>query len=67
MPDATTAPVLSPEKADVISWRCQCLLRAGYTREMASVLAPLLTVDLHQALRLIADGCAPETAARILL
>ena len=67
MAEASTAPVLSPETADVITWRCRCLLQAGYTREVAAVLAGLLEVDLHQALRLIAAGCPPKTAARILL
>jgi hypothetical protein len=67
MAETSTAPVLSPENAEVITWRCQCLLHAGYTREVAAVLAGLLEVDLHQALRLIAAGCPPKTAARILL
>jgi hypothetical protein len=53
--------------ADVYCWRMEQLVRAGYSDVLADCIAQEHTVDLHQALNLIRDGCAPETAARILL
>lgn len=52
---------------DVIRWRAEQLLRAGYSRDDASMLAGRRDVDLHLATRLLAGGCPQETALRILL
>jgi hypothetical protein len=52
---------------DVIRWRAEQLLRAGYSRDDASMLAGRRDVDLHLATRLLASGCPQETALRILL
>lgn len=51
----------------VFVWRFAELERAGYSTQDAFVLAGAKDVDLHLALRLVAEGCPPKTAARILV
>jgi protoporphyrinogen oxidase len=51
---------------DVVSWRYDRLVAAGYPPNTAIVLADS-PVDLHQALDLLANGCSPRQALRILL
>lgn len=51
----------------VLSWRTETLLRAGFESYGALDLALAAHVDLHVAVRLIARGCPPQTALRILL
>ena len=50
----------------VISWRREVLVRAGYTTVDATALAFDNTVDLHAAVDLLRRGCPSETALRIL-
>jgi hypothetical protein len=50
----------------VISWRREVLVRAGYTTVDATALAFDGTVDLHAAVDLLRRGCPSETALRIL-
>lgn len=50
----------------VVSWRLEQLLAAGFDPELAEDLARECGVDLHQLLELVARGSAPELAARIL-
>jgi hypothetical protein len=54
------------EIEDVVRWRLEQLLSAGYEREDASTLAARRDVDLHLAVELLARGCPPKTALRIL-
>ena len=66
-----TEPALgSPEApADderVVFWRYLVLVQAGYPRALARQLA-LEDVDLKRASSLLAEGCPPPLAARILL
>ena len=51
----------------VISWRREQLVRAGYTAADATALAFDNTVDLHTAVDLLHHGCPSATALRILL
>jgi hypothetical protein len=51
----------------VRSWRREALMRAGYPRGAAERLADLQHVDLHLAVDLVRNGCAPETAEQILV
>lgn len=52
----------------VESWRLEQLERMGFPHELAIELAVSDNrPDLHVAARLIAGGCTPELAARILL
>ena len=54
------------ERAKVQSWRLHVLIEAGYPLPLAEKLADS-EADLHNAVELVASGCAHETAARILL
>ncbi len=48
-------------------WRAGELKRAGYEAAAASLLAARADVDLHYAIDLLRNGCAPELALQILL
>jgi hypothetical protein len=52
---------------EVFNWRFTELTRAGYSHEDAFLLASDREVDLRVAQRLLAEGCPPATALRILL
>ena len=54
------------ERSKVESWRLHVLIEAGYPLVLAERLAGS-QADLHQAVDLVGRGCAPETAANILL
>jgi hypothetical protein len=54
------------ERDKVESWRLHVLIEAGYPLSLAERIAAS-EVDLHRAVELIDRGCAPETAAEILL
>jgi hypothetical protein len=55
------------EEAAVLEWRFTQLRRNGFDDEIAQVLAASHDVDLHRALDLVARGCPPPLAGRILL
>jgi hypothetical protein len=55
------------EEERVLAWRESELVRAGFHPDDAFELACRPDVDLHQAIDLIARGCSPPTALRILL
>jgi hypothetical protein len=54
------------EQAKVESWRLHVLMEAGYPLPLAEKIAHS-NADLHHAVDLIRQGCAPEIAAEILL
>jgi hypothetical protein len=54
------------ERAKVESWRLHVLMEAGYPLPLAERLAGS-EADLHRAVELVNQGCAPATAAEILL
>lgn len=54
------------EAADVLAWRFDALCRAGFDLEAAALVATNVEIDLHAALSLVARGCPPATAMRIL-
>ncbi len=54
------------ERGKVESWRLHVLMEAGYPLPLAERIAGS-EVDLHRAVELLANGCAPDTAAEILL
>jgi hypothetical protein len=58
---------LGVEPDEIVVWRTEQLERAGYPSGSAVVVASHLEVDLHTAVDLVRDGCAVETALRILL
>lgn len=55
------------ELAQIIRWRQAELERAGYHHDLAELIAGCLDVDLHQAIRMVEQGCKPATAVLILL
>lgn len=65
----TTAQEQRSELTDseVFDWRFTALTRAGYPHADAWLLAAAKEVDLRVAERLLAVGCPPSTALRILL
>jgi hypothetical protein len=54
------------DQSKVESWRLHVLMEAGYPLPLAERIAGS-EVDLHRAVELLANGCAPDTAAEILL
>jgi hypothetical protein len=54
------------ERSKVESWRLHVLIEAGYPLALAERVA-VSEADLHVAVELVANGCAHETAAEILL
>jgi hypothetical protein len=58
-------PQIAPDP--VFYWRFYALQRAGYPPSEAWQLAAVPDVDLRLAERLLAEGCPPSTAARILI
>lgn len=70
MTTADTDPTLDPIETElerVMRWRAGELERAGYDPSSAVALAEHTEVDLHTAVELVAKGCSPDLAARILL
>ncbi len=54
------------EQEEIVSWRIERLLTAGYDGESSVVLALDRDVDLHEAVSLLESGCPVETALQIL-
>ena len=61
-----TLEPLFDERSKVESWRLHVLIEAGYPLPLAERLA-VSEADLHMAREIVDRGCAPETAAEILL
>jgi hypothetical protein len=55
------------EARGIAHWRYDSLVRAGYGKSAALILAAHFEVDLHVATDLVSRGCPPATALRILL
>jgi hypothetical protein len=55
-----------PPSDEVVVWRRQRLLSAGFDEVTARRLAAQTTVDLHAVLNLVDRGCPPSLAARIM-
>jgi hypothetical protein len=55
------------QSSEVFDWRFEQLQRAGYPPPEAWSIAAAKHVDLRMAVRLLAEGCPPQTAARILV
>jgi len=51
---------------DVVAWRRDQLVLAGYPLPLAARLAHDAGFDLHELITLVERGCPPELAARIL-
>jgi hypothetical protein len=55
------------EQERIERWRADELIRGGYDAEQAMQLAVRQDIDLHRAIELVARGCPPDVALRILL
>jgi hypothetical protein len=66
MPTVDTKLVQSKE-GEVLAWRAEELVRAGYDGDNALMLALERAVDLHAAINLVRRGCPADLAVKILL
>jgi len=66
MPTVDTKLVESQE-GEVLAWRAEELVRAGYDGGNALMLALERAVDLHAAVDLLRRGCPAQLAIKILL
>jgi hypothetical protein len=65
----TAAQLIKPRAAvseAVEAWRLHVLLQAGYPLKVAERLARS-DADLHRAVHMLSQGCAPTMAERILV
>lgn len=67
MREATAERVAAREAEKVARWRREQLIAAGYDAKTAETLGDRLDVDLHVAVDMVANGCPPATAVRILV
>jgi hypothetical protein len=51
---------------DVVRWRREQLVRAGFSLPLAARLGKDVRYDLHALIELVERGCQPELAVRIL-
>jgi hypothetical protein len=64
-----TTEIIEPDRGEsskVESWRLHVLIEAGYPLPLAEKLAGS-EADLHRAVELVGQGCAPATAVEILI
>ena len=66
MATQTSIAYVRHEWDEIVSWRIERLLAAGYDGESALVLALDRDVDLHAAVSLLERGCPVDTALQIL-
>ena len=59
--------IVETELERVERWRAEELIRAGYDPDAAAQLAARHDVDIHRAASMLAQGCPPDLALRILL
>jgi hypothetical protein len=64
---ATEIHVRDNEQERVEQWRAEALERVGYPARAAAEIAARMDVDLHVAIKLVEQGCPPETAVQILI
>jgi hypothetical protein len=64
---ALSSQLYRRDAEEVLRWRFERLLDAGYDAATASALAKRVEIDLHLAVRLVRNGCPPGTAVSILV
>jgi hypothetical protein len=65
--DLQNSDLQTSNELSVEDWRYQQLVKAGWPETQALALAADHHVDLHLACDLLAKGCDPETAWRIVV
>jgi len=64
----TAADTEIRDETEVVEgWRAEQLEMAGYGAQAAAKIARRYDIDLHIAIDLLASGCEPERALKILL
>jgi len=64
----TAADTEIRDETEVVEgWRAEQLEMAGYGAQAAAKIARRYDIDLHIAIDLLASGCEPEPALKILL
>ena len=64
----TAADTVIRDETEVVEgWRAEQLEMAGYGAQAAAKIARRYDIDLHIAIDLLASGCEPELALKILL
>lgn len=59
---------MEAEESQVVAWRLDCLIEAGYDLHSAELVAERLDIDLHEAVELVDTHlCPPQKAVMILL
>ena len=53
------------ERHDIVAWRCDQLVGAGFSHLAAARLARDPRYDLHAMVELVERGCSPDLAVRI--
>ena len=53
-------------RQEVVRWRREQLIEAGFSASLAGRLAVDSRYDLHALIELVERGCSPELAVRIL-
>jgi hypothetical protein len=64
--DVKNEPRQEREHHELVAWRCDQLVDAGFPLALAVELAHDLRYDLHALCDLVERGCSTEIAARIL-
>jgi hypothetical protein len=59
--------LVETESERIERWRAEELERAGYEPSSAAKIAVRPDIDLHLAIDLLARGCPPDLALKILL
>jgi hypothetical protein len=59
-----TTPAQAGE--EVVRWRCEQLLEAGFPSPLATRVAKNAHYDLHALIELVERGCQPDLAVRSL-
>jgi hypothetical protein len=57
--------MMDRDQDELVAWRVERLLAAGFSKSEALVLVQSGGLDLHAVLELIDRGCSPWLAARI--
>jgi hypothetical protein len=65
--DLTPSETVGRFDLEVLCWRQEELVRAGYPNDVAIQLAESPNVDLHRACEMLERGASVETAVGILL
>lgn len=59
--------LVETESERIERWRAEELERAGYEPRAAATIAVRPDIDLHLAVDILARGCPPDVALKILL